>query len=112
MSAKVTEPDLEFPLPAVSSAIVETEDLIQKISILARTHCTLIESAAWLGFMPDEFELYLLSNRRSFVAFFSGEAAGRAALKMQQFKAAQAGDSRLLVWLGKNVLGQTDKLPT
>lgn len=108
-----TQPEVEeaIPLPAVSSDIRETNELVAQIQILARTQCDLIEAAAFLGLMPDEFERYLLANRRSFIAWFSGEAAGRAALKMQQFKAAQSGDSRLLVWLGKNVLGQTDKLP-
>lgn len=109
-----TQPEAEeaIPLPAISSDIRETPELVEKIKILARTQCTLIEAAAFLDLMPDEFERYLLANRRSFIAWFSGEAAGRASLKMQQFKFANAGDSRLLVWLGKNVLGQTDKLPT
>ena len=109
-----TQPDAEeaIPLPAIASDIRETEELIQKIQILARTQCALVEAAGYLALLPDEFERYLLANKRSFIAWFSGAPAGRAALKMQQFNYANKGDSRLLVWLGKNVLGQTDKLPT
>jgi len=35
--------------------------------------------------------------------------AGKASLRRTQWKAATGGNSTMMVWLGKNVLGQTDK---
>ena len=34
---------------------------------------------------------------------------GKASLRRQQWKAAQGGNSTMLVWLGKQMLGQKDK---
>ena len=36
-------------------------------------------------------------------------ASGKVSLRRYQFKAAQAGNTTMLVWLGKQYLGQTDK---
>jgi len=36
-------------------------------------------------------------------------APGRASLRRMQFKAAEAGNSTMLIWLGKQYLGQSDK---
>ena len=35
--------------------------------------------------------------------------AGKASLRRLQFKAAETGNTTMLVWLGKQYLGQTDK---
>lgn len=37
------------------------------------------------------------------------EGKGRASLRRAQYKAALGGDRTLLVWMGKQFLGQTDK---
>ena len=34
---------------------------------------------------------------------------GKASLRRMQWKAAEAGNSTMLIWLGKNMLDQTDK---
>jgi hypothetical protein len=39
-------------------------------------------------------------------------AAGKMSLRRKQFTAAMEGDKTLMVWLGKNWLGQTDKTET
>ena len=112
MSIEPEAADAEI-LPAVISALPrETEAIVQQIRALAAAHCDDIEAAAFLGMLPDEFRLFLLANKRSAQAFFSGPATGRATLKVAQLKAAKAGDGRLLVWLGKQWLGQADKIPT
>lgn len=43
-------------------------------------------------------------------AFEQYSAQGRASIRRMQYKAAQAGDKTMLVWLGKQWLGQTDKV--
>lgn len=42
-------------------------------------------------------------------AFDVYAAQGKASLRRMQYKAAQAGDRTMLVWLGKQWLGQSDR---
>ncbi len=37
-----------------------------------------------------------------------GYARGRASLRTWQFQAAKAGNTKMLIWLGKQLLGQKD----
>ena len=101
----------QFGAPALAGEIVETEQLIAQISILAKTQCDLVEAASYLNILPDQFERFLATHARSAQAWFSGAAAGRAGLRMAQFQSARNGSSRLLVWLGKQHLGQTEGGP-
>lgn len=39
-----------------------------------------------------------------------GRAAGKMSLRRVQFKKALAGDTTAMIWLGKNILGQRDKV--
>lgn len=38
-----------------------------------------------------------------------GKSSGKASLRRWQFKGAEKGNASLLIWLGKQYLGQTDK---
>ncbi len=38
-----------------------------------------------------------------------GQSKGKASLRRWQFKCAEKGNASLLIWLGKQYLGQTDK---
>lgn len=98
----------DFALPALAADIVETDQLIGQINILARTQSTLEEAAAYLGYLPDAFARFLATHPRSGQAWFSGPAAGRAGLRMAQFQAARKGDSTMLVWLSRQHLGQSE----
>lgn len=37
-------------------------------------------------------------------------AGGKASLRRMQWKSAEDGNTTMLIWLGKNILGQTDKV--
>jgi hypothetical protein len=43
------------------------------------------------------------------VAYQEGSAIGRTTLRRLQWQKAQTGDSTMLIWLGKQMLGQRDK---
>jgi hypothetical protein len=46
----------------------------------------------------------------NFSEFFKKySASGKVSLRRHQWKLAEAGNATMLVWLGKNILGQTDK---
>lgn len=75
----------------------------EQVFQLARIDCSYEEMAAVLGCCPDT-----LMNRFSEV-IKKGRDSGTASLKKQQFKLAMDGNPTMLIWLGKNKLGQTDK---
>lgn len=79
---------------------------------MAAIHCTGPEIACVLGVHEDtmsnacrrekkmDFSTYIRQKR----------GTGKASLRRRQWKAAEAGDRTMLVWLGKNWLEQTDKM--
>lgn len=82
-------------------------DLAQ-LSQLAAFQCTDDEIAAVLGVCVET--LIRRKKEPEFLeALESGKAKGRASLRRLQWKAANAGNTTMLVWLGKQVLGQRDK---
>lgn len=76
---------------------------LEQLDTLARIGCTYSEIAAVLKVHPDT-----LANRFS-DRIKEAREAGRCSLRRAQWKAALAGDRTMLVWLGKNELGQSDK---
>lgn len=81
----------------------------EQVENLAAIQCTDLEICAVLGISHDT-----LMRRKREPAFMealeNGRAKGRASLRRAQFKAATSGNTALLVWLGKQFLGQSDKL--
>lgn len=78
---------------------------------MAAIHCTAEEIASMLGCCRDT-----LNNRckiehdMTFSAYLEiKKGAGKMSLRRRQWKAAEAGDRTMLVWLGKQWLGQSDK---
>lgn len=78
---------------------------------LARSQCTLEECEDVPGVARDTIGRRLKdSGHGSFAVFFrKHRGEGRASLRRAQWKAAQAGNSTLLIWLGKQMLGQRDE---
>lgn len=77
---------------------------------LCAMQCTLIEISEWFGVSEDTIERWC---KRTYKATFADtfkrkSAGGRISLRRKQFEVAMAGDKTLLVWLGKNWLGQRD----
>ena len=74
-----------------------------KLEQLASFGCTNTEIASFFGCSPDLIE-------KSYSEFLTkGRDKGKIRLRQLQFKAAEAGNTAMLIWLGKQVLGQTDK---
>lgn len=71
---------------------------------LASIQCTNEEIAMACGCSADTIE-------RNFAGELErGRARGKRGLRRLQYKRARAGSDTMLIWLGKNVLGQQDKL--
>lgn len=109
MAQQATPVEVEKPRLGRPPKLVEDEKLLTIISGLAKIQCTQEEAAAVLGVDADTFRAFLDKNERSFEAWCSGPAVGRVSLRRLQFQAAQKGNPRLLVWLGKQWLEQRDK---
>ena len=76
-------------------------DLVRK---LANFHCTLIEMADFFNVSTDT----LRDNYSTFIA--KGRAEGKMKLRKKQFELATngKGNPTMLIWLGKQMLGQAD----
>lgn len=75
-------------------------DLVRK---LASIHCTLREIADIIG-----VDKQTITNRCADI-LAQGKAEGKASLRRRQFEVAESGNATMLIWLGKQYLGQTDK---
>ena len=69
------------------------------------------ECAAVLGVSLPTFKAFLQIPAVA-DALETGKALGRASLRRKQFEMALAGNTTMLIWTGKNILGQMDKLAT
>ena len=74
-----------------------------QVEKLAGFGCTNTEIASFYG--CDESHI-----RKNYSEFLTkGRDTGKIKLRQMQWKAAQRGSVPMLIWLGKQVLGQTDK---
>lgn len=75
---------------------------VRKLSLL---QCTQNEIASFLGVSVDT-----LLRRKEFCELHKkGMEEGRMSLRRLQWKKAQDGNTTMLIWLGKQYLGQSDK---
>lgn len=88
---------------------VLTEDALRIIQGLAKIMCTDEEIASILGCSRDIF--YNPENKELYrQAIEKGNANGKQSLRRKQYDIAMKGNSSMLIWLGKQWLGQTDKV--
>lgn len=85
--------------PQKESAIPESA-----IHMLAAICCTMSEIAAVTGLSVDTLE------RRFAEPIKSGREIGKATLRREQYRLAMNGNPAMLIWLGKQLLGQTEKV--
>jgi len=75
--------------------------------------CTNEEIANVLGCHVDTIYDKLKDKRSEFSkAYQRGKAEGKLSLRRMQLKSAMNGNVPMLIWLGKNLLGQRDSVST
>lgn len=79
---------------------VVTEEQVRSLALL---HCTLQEIADIVGVRPDT-----LSNHFS-ATVAKAKSEAKSQLRKAQWKLALSGNATMQIWLGKNILGQTDQ---
>lgn len=78
---------------------------------LCKIQCTQEEICAVLGVSTTTLEKWIKQTYEGKLfsqVFREKRGVGRASLRRSQFTAAEKGNSTMLVWLGKNYLGQSD----
>ena len=75
-------------------------DLIEK---LASIFCTNEEISTIVGCHPDT----LADNFSEYLK--KGRDKGKTSLRRMQWEKCQTGNATMLIWLGKNMLGQSDQ---
>lgn len=91
---------------------VLTDDGFERLKKLINIHCTQVEVCDVLG-VTDKTLNKALKERGElpFSEFYKKHSnEGRASLRREQWKAAQKGNTSMLIWLGKQLLGQKDKI--
>lgn len=79
---------------------------------LCNLQCTLTEIAGFFKCSEDTIEnwckkTYKMTFSECYKKYSQG---GKISLRREQWKLAQKGNSSMLIWLGKQWLGQTDKV--
>lgn len=79
---------------------------------LCHLQCTLEEISGWFDCSVDTIERFCKRVYKDNFAdvFKRMSAGGKISLRRQQFKCAEKGNASMLIWLGKQYLGQRDKL--
>lgn len=91
-----------------------TEIDYDTVDKLCHIQCTGEEIASVLGIDYDTLQRAVKRDHKvNFAEYFKQKAnGGRASLRRMQWKAAESGNTTMLIWLGKQMLGQTDKQQT
>lgn len=78
---------------------------------LCHIQCTGEEIAAVLNIDYDTLQRTIRRDTKMrFTEYFKQKAnGGKASLRRMQWKAAENGNTTMLIWLGKQMLGQADK---
>ena len=82
-------------------------DLAQ-VEALAQIGCTLDEIAAVLNVSPSTVDDRMLKDEGFQAAHKKGSEHGKATLRRMQWNSAKGGHVTMMIWLGKQLLGQKD----
>lgn len=91
-------------------SLVESDLLCSQIKKLSAMQCTREEAAAFFGVSQPTFRKFLAENPASADAWVQGREYGRLSLRRMQWQTAMNGNVRMQIWLGIQMLGQTNRL--
>ena len=83
----------------------------KRLDAMCAIHCTGEECASILGMDYDTLNRTLKKDgHKGFTEYFKQKGAnGKMSLRRKQFDHAMSGNATMLIWLGKQWLGQADK---
>ena len=86
----------------------DLSDKLPLVRKLASIQCTDEEIAAGLGCSQDTLARGRKRDQELDAAIIEGRASGRMSLRRAQYRKAMEGNPAMLIWLGKQVLGQRE----
>jgi hypothetical protein len=87
----------------------EIEINLDSLEKLCRLNCTHDEIAAYFNVSTKTVQRRYKDDADFAAAVDKGKAHGRLSLRRQQMKLVEDGNPTMAIWLGKQLLGQTDK---
>lgn len=78
----------------------------KQLQKLASMLCTMEEMGAFFDCSVDTLERNFADTIKK------GRNLGKMSLRRMQFEKAQSGNTTMLIWLGKQILGQKDRIET
>jgi len=84
-----------------------------QVDKMCKIQCTGEEIASVLSMDYDTLQRACKRDHTIKFADYSAQKrmGGKASLRRNQWKSAEGGNSTMLIWLGKQYLGQMDKIP-
>ena len=82
---------------------------LAQVKKLAGLNCTEPEIASVLGVSYPTWKRHKQQNTEIFEAVDQGKLNGNVSLRKKQWDEGMDGNTTMLIWLGKNRLGQSDK---
>lgn len=82
---------------------------LDQVEMLASIQCTDYELALVLGVSAKTIERRKKDDAAFLSAYEKGRSSGRMSLRKWQFESAKNRNTTMLIWLGKQYLGQSDK---
>lgn len=85
---------------------------LSKLPAMCRIQCTAEECASVFGISVDTLDSRIMeAHGCNFSEFYKRHSGGgKSSLRRLQWKSARSGNVAMLIWLGKQWLGQTDKI--
>ena len=83
----------------------------EQVRSLARLGCTWDEIASVLAIARGTFSARM-KEKKYRDAYDRGIAEGNTSLRRAQYDSAVGGNATMMIWVGKNRLGQTDRVET
>jgi len=95
--------------PKGTTKLQPTDETLKSLKGLGQIQCTTKEGAAFFSVSEPTFLKFLTDNPPAREAFEEGKGKGCISLRRHQWRMAE-NNATMAIWLGKNHLGQSDKL--
>lgn len=89
--------------------IVFSDEMIEELEKLCELQCTDAEIAAFFGVSEDTIQRRKKDDEGFLAKYTKGKEAGKRSLRRLQWKSAEGGNVAMQIFLGKNLLGQSDR---
>ena len=91
--------------------LIPDDATLKQVRALGKLHSTVRDCAAHFEVALSTFQAFFAMDSVQ-AEFEIGMGQGKVGLRRKQFEMAMKGNTTMLVWTGKNILGQTDRMAT